>query len=424
MDNESDSEDDDSIDIDTAKESKNPYFKRVGKLFLLLAVIVGILVVILPTTLDLKLNTNAVIFRILFGIFMFCLFLCILMIYVVGSSGEAWEDPSVMDIHFNFTNIIIIVGIIIEFIQVCSFSFNLGSQFTGSEQLRWFNYAAVPAPNKSFRVLYWILFVFAFSPYIFVVSVRLILYFMTRKMGENYTANFIAKYQQKIYSVLWFLVNTMYLPVISTMFGGEDCSVRTNNNVTTATLDSDPNISCFKGLHISFMICSLIALVIYYPAASFAQSQTQNISEIKFKPRVVFIFAQGKVVLAAMTVFATTLITTYLGAVLAVNIIFLIINIVLKPCLVDWVNRMRTVLYSLCLVATICSWIAYGGAPSVLPLILLIVGWVGLSILFYLFYKLKPTLSDTLISLGIRKRKNLSVSRSNSTINSTELNKV
>ncbi|KAM9959204.1 hypothetical protein ACTFIR_000268 [Dictyostelium discoideum] len=428
MENDSDSDEEDSIDLDQENEKIIPKYKTIGKAFLLAAIVVAILVVVLPTTLidKVQLKTDGVIFRVAFGVFMFCLFLCLLFIYSLSQS-VAWEEPNLNDIHLNFTNITIIAGIIIEFIQICSFSFNSLSEFTGSEILRYFNYVAVPfAPGISFRVIYWIMFVLAFSPYIFVVTVRLILHFMNRNYGENYTSSFISKYQQKIYSVLWFLVNTMYLPVISTMFGGEDCTIKSDSDSSTATLDSDPNINCFKNIHIPFMICSLIALVMYYPAASFAQSQTQNISDIKFKPRVVFIFAQLKVILAAVTLFATTLIEFYLGAVLAVNIIFMGINIVLKPCLVNWVNRLRSVLFSLALAATVCSWIAYGGAPKIAPLILLIVSWIALAILFYLFYKFEPTLSDTLTSLGLKKNI-ININNNNNNNRSSkeqELNKV
>lgn len=54
--------------------------------------------------------------------------------------------------------------------------------------------------------------------------------------------------------------------------------------------DANTTISCFEGQHIGFLITSIIGLIIYFPAASFAQSQVSGISDIKFKPRFFFFF--------------------------------------------------------------------------------------------------------------------------------------
>ncbi len=68
------------------------------------------------------------------------------------------------------------------------------------------------------------MFVIAFSPYFFVISMRLTIYGITRHNGETYAADFVKLHQQKIYAILWFLVNTLYLPVMSTMMAGLDCT--------------------------------------------------------------------------------------------------------------------------------------------------------------------------------------------------------
>ncbi|KYR00877.1 hypothetical protein DLAC_02937 [Tieghemostelium lacteum] len=382
--------DSESVDLTENKRQKFPY-KRIGKSFLVVAILVAVFTIVLPTALydRIGLVDDGLIFRALFGVFMFCLFICLINIYYLGGESQAWDaDTDVNDLDFSFSNVIAIIGIIIEFVQICSFSFNATTPFLGSEALRHTNYIAIPySEGISFKVMYWVMFAFAFTPYIFIVMVRLIVHIMTRRNGEDFTSQFMTNHQQNIYSVLWFLVNTMYLPVIGTMFGGIDCTFTDSE----ATLDSDPVTHCLKGLHVPYIICSLLALVMYYPAASFAQSQTQSISDIKFKPRIVFIFAQGKVILAAITVFATTLSAVYLSAVIVVNFIFLIINVLLKPCLVEWVNRMRTVFFSFCLLTTICSCIAYGGVDQYIPLVLLIVGYVALAVCFAIYYQIRES---------------------------------
>lgn len=76
----------------------------------------------------------------------------------------------------------------------------------------------------------------------------------------------------------------------------EDVSIRhclmPCHSDSAITLDANDNYKCFEGKHIAFAVCAMLALVVYYPAASFAQAQTQSISDIKFKPKVVFIMLQ------------------------------------------------------------------------------------------------------------------------------------
>ncbi|EFA77291.1 hypothetical protein PPL_12502 [Heterostelium album PN500] len=365
-------EDESDSDIESVKETKRRRrpFQKIGITFLGVAIIFSLLLVTVPAALLNHVNTfvDGVLFRALFAAFVACLFICLCSIYYLGGENQAWEDPEGNDLNLSFQNITVILGIVIEFVQLFSFSFNQLSPFLGSEELRNLNYLAIPyEPGKVFRVI-----------------------------GESYTSNFIARNEQRYYSILWFLVNTMYLPVMSTMFGGVDCTFQSDNNIVS--WDSDPSLTCLRGIHIVFIVCSMVALVVYYPAASFAQSQTQNISDIKFKPTVVFIFAQGKVLLAAMAVFATSYIYVYLAAVIVVNIVFLGINVILEPCIVEWVNRMRTVFFSFCCISTICSWLAL--IPNIkdfVPMILMIFGWVAFAVVYSMLYYFE-------INLGISEK--------------------
>ncbi|EGG17096.1 hypothetical protein DFA_08078 [Cavenderia fasciculata] len=360
-------EDDPDIDIEDdvaagdAKRSAIP-FKRIGIGFLVASIIVAILTITIPSGIidKIELYANGVLFRILFATFLICLFICLWCIYYLGGEQHAWEDPEGNELSLNFSNVTAIIGIVIEFVQLCSFSWNEGAEYTGSEALRNSNYLAVPyASGSVFNVMYWILFGIAFSPYIFVVSVRLLLHFFTRRFGEAYTAGFVTKYQQKIYSILWFLVNTMYLPVISTMFGGIDCTFKDD----MATLDSNTSIDCLRKVHIPFI---------------------------------------GKVILAAMTVFATSYVAVYLVAVSVVNVVFLVINVWLEPCIVSWVNRMRTAFFTFCIIATVTSWIAMSdNVARFVPLILLIIGWISFAGFYFVFYhfRLNIRVSNFFLSL-------------------------
>jgi len=87
---------------------------------------------------------------------------------------------------------------------------------------------------------------------------------------------------------------------------------------------------------------------------------------------------QAKFILVAITIFFTDVFDVYYSFLLAINVILLVINVVGKPCVVNWVNTMRTVFFSLCLWASICNSISYWGFSSedaVAPGIMLLVVW-------------------------------------------------
>jgi hypothetical protein len=333
----------------------------------------------------------------LFGAFLVFLFLCLCCTYYLGASKESWETPTFSGIRRNFTNFVAISGLVVEFGQICSFSFNPTRLFSGFD-VSDVNYIAVPVGDNTsfFEPVYWLMFVIAFTPYIFVIIIRVIIYVYTIKKGEAAAASIVERYQEKIHSVLWFLVNTLYFPVIGTMVSGTDCTY----TKTGATLDAHPQIHCLQGRHIPILICSMLALVIYYPAASFAQAQTQSISDIKFKPRIVFIMLQGKFVIALISIYFTDNFYVYYTGLLVGNLVFLVLNIFGRPCLVMWVNQMRTIFFAMSLWATICNgvigtWIISDEHSNV-PVVLLLVGWAVMLLLFPLFFlcwaQIKPRL--------------------------------
>lgn len=243
------------------------------------------------------------------------------------------------------------------------------------------------------------MFIVSFIPYLFVIAIRIIIYVYTIKKGESSAASIVEKYQEKIHSVLWFLVNALYFPVIGTMLAGTDCTYKPEK----ITLDAENTILCLEGQHIAILICSMLALIVYYPAASFAQAQTQSISDIKFKPRIVFIMLQGKFAIALIAIFFTNTYYIYYSGLLFINLIFLVLNIIGQPCLVRWVNIMRTIFFSMSTWATFCAgvvgtWIFQDDQSSKTPLILLLIGWaiqiIGLTLFFQFWSKYKVTQED------------------------------
>jgi hypothetical protein len=417
-DDEEEEEEETGVDESSQKFS----YRKFGVAFLLLAIVVAIILASVPAAVN---NANTLnneqtgyLFFTLLAIFLILLLSCLFCTYYLGGSRDTWEDPVFTGIRFNFSNTTAIIGLFVEFIQVCGFSFHEDADFTGSDNFNNMLYAAVPySPGRVFNIVYWIMFVMAFSPYIFVVSVRMIIYTINHQKGETEAALFVQNYQQKIYSILWFLVNTIYIPVISTMMGGIDCTFK-NDGDNPPKFDSDKDhLNCFERKQLGFMAASLLALVIYYPAASFAQAQTQNISDIKFKPKIVFIFVQGKVVLAGMYVFfASNHKSLYLVVVLVTDFVFLVLNIWAKPCLVQWVNQMRTIFFTVSTWTTLCSLIALSDVERRTPLGLLIAGWIVAIVGLPIFFFFKHKFGDAFAAAIFKKRGVSSSSSSSNTV--------
>ncbi|GAM24696.1 hypothetical protein SAMD00019534_078710 [Acytostelium subglobosum LB1] len=380
-------DDDDEIESVKSPIRSSPYH-LLGAFCFILALVAAVVCCLTSTLI----NTDSVrirgyIFFATFITFIILLFFCLCCTYYLGASKEAWETPAFNGVRWNFTNIVAMAGLFVEFLQICSFSFNATfGAFLGSNYFEAFKYVATPyARGPYFEVAYWVMFVIAFSPYIFVIAIRILIYIYGIKRGAESAANVVERYQDNIYSILWFLVNTLYFPVITMMLAGIGC---TFSNGVEATLDADSSIVCLRGKHIAFLVCTMIALIIYYPAASFAQSQTQNISDIKFKPKVVFVMLQGKAIMGAICVaFGYQKYWAYISTVVVINFFFLTLNIFFQPCLLTWVNRVRTVFFSLSFWASIVLAVTnirffnkktgqLDEQLAVTPLIMLLVGWM------------------------------------------------
>eukprot|EP01132_Coremiostelium_polycephalum_P009894 gene9894-12136_t len=393
-------EEDDEDEIESVKgPTRSSPFHLLGAFCFIMAIIAGVICALVSTLIsDITVATRGYIFFATFATFILLLFFCLCCTYYLGASREAWETPQFTDVRWNFTNIVAMAGLFVEFIQICSFSFNEQfGPYLGSYIFRWFNHAATPYPSgPHFEIAYWVMFVVAFSPYIFVIAIRILIYMYGMKRGADSAASVVEKYQDNIYSVLWFLVNTLYFPVITMMLTGTSCTfTETSEEHPDPTLDANTSIVCLKGRHIALLVCTMIALIIYYPAASFAQSQTQNISDIKFKPKVVFVMLQGKFLMGALCVsFGRYKYVIYLITVVAINFFFLVLNVIFQPCLLRWVNRLRTVFFSLSFWASLVLVIAHRlfyssdrtNQTHVLPLILLLVGWAIIITFLVVFF--------------------------------------
>lgn len=319
-------------------------------------------------------------FGALFALFLFSISMCLFLTYCLGARDfrDSRDDTSKLPkarSFFDIPNTIILLTMIIEWFQVLSFAFHRDLRWVHSTNAHYINYVAAPygPTHFSFQVMYWIMFAVAFSPYAYVVLIRFIIYVMTFVSSEEASQAFVDRYQKIIYSSLLFLVTCSYFPVLSLLFAGVDCDFGQDPIV----LEYDDTQRCFKNRHIAMFACSLVGIIIFYPAASFAQAQAQTISDMKFSPRFVYVQLLVKFALVVLATFLRfRSFWAYIVIVLLANLVFFALNFWSATCPVRWVRRMRMVLYAVGAWVAIAAMICHEVHSTWIPLLLLLLGSV------------------------------------------------
>ena len=317
-------------------------------------------------------------FGALFALFLFSISMCLFLTYCLGARDfrDPKDDPSKPTkarSFFDISNTVILITMIIEWFQMLSFAFHEDLRWVHTRDVHYINYAAAPyGPSHfSFQVMYWIMFALAFSPYAYVVLIRFIIYVMAWAGSEEASQAFVDRYQKIIYSSLLCVVTIAYFPVLSLLFAGIDCDFGRD----PIMLEYDGTMRCFKNRHIAMFACSLIGIIIFYPAASFAQAQAQTISDMKFSPRFVYVQLLVKFVLVVLATFLRfRSFWAYISVVFVANLIFFILNFWSSTCPVRWVRRMRMVLYAVGAWVAIAAMICHEVDSTWIPLFLLLLG--------------------------------------------------
>lgn len=123
-------------------------YRKFGVAFLLLAIVVAIILAAVPAAVN---NNNTLdnsetgyLYFALLAVFLILLLSCLFCTYYLGGSRDTWEDPVFSGIRFNFSNTTAIIGLFVEFIQVCGFSFHDKATFTGSDNFSNMLYPMFP----------------------------------------------------------------------------------------------------------------------------------------------------------------------------------------------------------------------------------------------------------------------------------------
>lgn len=371
------------------------YFHIIGACFFVASVIFAIICFFVTTF---HKNNQVASFGSLFALFLFCISLCLFLTYCLGARdfrnpNDDPTKPTKERSFFDIPNTIILLMMLVEWFQMLSFSFHEDLRWVHSTSVHYINYVAAPfgPTHYSFQILYWIMFALAFSPYAYVGLIHFIIFVMKNAISAEASEDFIHRYQKIIYSSLLFLVTCAYFPVLSLLFAALDCDFGTSPKV----LEYDHDIRCFKNRHIAMFACSLVGIVVFYPAASFAQAQAQTISDMKFSPRFVYVQLLVKFVLVVLATFLRhRSFWAYISMVLLANLAFFVLSFWTSTCPVRWVRRTRMVLYGIGCWVAIAAMIAHEVSSAWVPLFLLLFGAfvtacavVGVCLLYDFFLK-------------------------------------
>lgn len=111
-------------------------YRKFGVAFLLVAIVVAVILASVPAAADdrgdLNVTQTGYLYFTLLAIFFLLLLSCLFCTYYLGGSRDTWEDPVFTGIRINFSNVTAIIGLFVEFVQVCGFSFHADAEFTGS----------------------------------------------------------------------------------------------------------------------------------------------------------------------------------------------------------------------------------------------------------------------------------------------------
>lgn len=149
-------------------------------------------------------------------------------------------------------------------------------------------------------------------------------------------------------------------------------------------------MECWGSEHLLYVAGSVLALLAYYPLATFVYPNLQFASkdtDIKYRPSWITLLQQMRLLLAAATVFAPANPLVAVGPSLVLFITAALVTYSMQPCLIWWINQLRVGLFLMLAWAALCAIALVGGCPRLACQVALGAGMLVLATLIsaYLF---------------------------------------
>jgi len=282
----------------------------------------------------------------------------------VKKNQEKFSNPE-KKIRLQFSNVIAISGILIEAIQLCAFTFNVD---------------VFPWPKAFFVTQIFRGFIFDFGEqdifFYFVFCICLFWFIFVLSLHTSFAelCASLSIFQLIFAYILPFIGKPLFMPIIRVLLKAFDC----NYSQATITWSEDPSLICWKDQHLGIAILSAIGLIMYYPFAIRLLPAWQYLLsnlDIHYSSSYLIVSYQIKFILVFFTVFFSYIPPFYLSVCVIGISTLVILQCVMKPASSKKINYWRMIFLCCVLWELTCSLITYFLENSIVPTILLLVGW-------------------------------------------------
>ena len=283
---------------------------------------------------------------------------------------QRFDKPAIL--RRNFTNLLSVVAIPIEFFQLVVFGLNLKSEWTG-QLARGASIAIFNFPSINIFMVFWTVFVLTLLWCISMFP------FLIKRNGKLLFETLLKiRLFQSLYSWTFIILvpfcTFLQLAIIGTFLRMVSCHYWN----TDLPLLNKTDLICWEGDTLIPSIVALIMFFIFFPMAVYAFPILQTLSvdsDIFYFNRFIFIQQAMYILLTvANNLFIDFEIFRIIFAVI-VSLVLLVANIEMKPCNVESLNTIRTSSYVVVVLSAVMSLWALHEPPTYrVPLIIFCVG--------------------------------------------------
>ncbi len=291
---------------------------------------------------------------------------------VTSLTTENEDDPSHKKENIAWkwqsgSNLLALSDLVIEFYTLYSMLFQVNMKWdipylASQASSGWF-----PTSIDLYPILFWMCVTTGLAyPFLAVPGMRLAQKNQLGLDANGQPATFPAP--QFFYSLsLTLLGSSLYFPVLLNLVQIFVCDYDYALGTNYAYVVKMPSVECWSLSHLPYVLAAAVAIIAYYPMASFMFPNLQFIDrslDIKYDTTFLIIVAQGKLFLAGVaSVFPTDRILV-LSLILVVDACFVVLNVVLAPCLITSINPVHTGSFVAALWGTACTMLMAQGTVS------------------------------------------------------------
>ena len=278
-------------------------------------------------------------------------------------------------LQLNLTNAVGLIGQILEMYTFVSIAFSSPVGWLGAGN----SSEGLAAVDGIWKASFWC--AIGLSVVFFILVKIAIKYLGAGMLGLNSDKS-IAKFPSAQFFLsksLTLLGDICYLSIVKILLGAFACEI-TNSSWS---LIQSPDIECFTIAHSPYLIAGVLALLIYYPAATLLYPNLQyqdKALDLKFDTTFLVLESQGKLIVAGFAAFFNSkdFLWLQLAVVIAVCVFLFYWCCVKKPCIIVSINAWKA--GGFLAIAWICMWALvnrYARNMQIIAFICMVIGVGG-----------------------------------------------